>query len=104
MTNTRFATISTPLLFMILVIASTTASSTVGADYWVFVTAYLATALFAASRRLWIGSVVCLSVAGVRTMVALKISGVPFEVLSSFFASGLFLMTQMLGWTTAWRK
>lgn len=104
MTNTRFASFSTPLVFVTLVLASLNAGTTVGADYWVFVTAYVAIAIFAAWRRLWIGTVVALSVAGVRGAIALKITGAPFEILSSFFAAGLFLLIQTVGWTTAWRR
>lgn len=104
MTNTRFATLSTPLLFLALCFASLTASSAIGGDYWVFVTAYVAIALYAASRRLWIGTIVALAVAGVRGAIALNISGWPLEVLSSFFAASLFLLVQSAGWTTAWRK
>lgn len=100
----RFGVYATPLVFIVLVLASTTATSVIGADYWVFVTAYVATAIFAASRRMWIGTVVALSVAGVRAMVALKIAGWPFEVLSSFFAAGLFLLILSASWTRKWRR
>ncbi len=104
MQSQRLGVMATPLIFAVLVFASTTATSTVGADYWVFVTAYLGIALFAISRRMWIGTVVALSVAGVRAMAALKITGWPFEVLSSFFVAGLFLLIYAASWQRAWRK
>ncbi len=100
----RFGVYATPLVFFVLVLASTTATNTLGADYWVFVTAYVAIALFAVTRRMWIGAIVALSVAGVRAMVALKISGVAFEVLSSFFCAGLFLLILSASWTRQWRR
>jgi hypothetical protein len=104
MNNQRLGVLATPVIFLLLVLASTTATSTVGGDYWVFVTAYVGIAVFSVARRMWIGTVVAVSVAGVRAMIALKITGWPFEVLSSFFVAGLFLLIYAASWSRAWRK
>lgn len=59
---------------------------------WIFVVFYLAAAVFAAWHRAWFAATTAASVAFVRGMVALDLTGRPFEIASVVFAALFFLM------------
>lgn len=58
---------------------------------WPYVAIYLVAAGYAGWHRAWFAATVAVSVAVVRGMVALEITGRPFEIASVLFAS-LFLL------------
>lgn len=62
------------------------------AQDWIFVCFYLAAAAFAAWFRAWFAASTALSVAFVRGMVALDLTGRPFEIASIVFAAMFFLL------------